>query len=402
MDNIRGRFVFDDGKVTMRDVHFEFREAPVHAKSGIVVLQDNGRFTLTAKDLEVTRLRLDHPLRKIMPDVMAQFAQRLDDGKTFWIHTDLGIGWSGKTGEPARVEWQNATVVFDDNTILTSLPLENIQGQIDHLWGWSDGWGLELHGILNIESIRLMDQQITRLTSPLHIVDGWARFESLQGTLLGGELSGDIAISLDETPRYNAHLQMLDASLAEVANNLDGHQKLRGFITGRLNVSGEGNDLKRLNGKGEAHLREANLGQLPFMLRLINPLQVASRRSLPKNAFDSADIGITLQDGRADLAPVKFTGDAFSLQGTGWLHLQGDRMLDLRLSPLWGRNEHPLPIISDLTRELNDQVFDVHVSGPINAPKAHVQALPSVLPRVTEGVRDLGQRRAERQGVPRR
>src|SRR5262245_62462313 len=52
-------------------------------------------------------LRLDSELRKKMPPLMAQFAQRLDEGRAFTARGNLQIGWSGVAGEPAWCSWDN-------------------------------------------------------------------------------------------------------------------------------------------------------------------------------------------------------------------------------------------------------------------------------------------------------
>ena len=44
MENVHGRFVFDDGKVAMQDVNFKFRGAPVKFSRGTVFLKDSGEF----------------------------------------------------------------------------------------------------------------------------------------------------------------------------------------------------------------------------------------------------------------------------------------------------------------------------------------------------------------------
>ena len=67
MENVHGRFVFDDGKVTMNDVTFKFRGAPVNFSRGTVFLEDNGQFELAVNDLWVEEIRFDADLRKKMP-----------------------------------------------------------------------------------------------------------------------------------------------------------------------------------------------------------------------------------------------------------------------------------------------------------------------------------------------
>ena len=46
MDDVHGRFVFDNGVVAMNDVGVQFRGAPVRFDHGTVVVEDTGRFDL--------------------------------------------------------------------------------------------------------------------------------------------------------------------------------------------------------------------------------------------------------------------------------------------------------------------------------------------------------------------
>ena len=101
MENVHGRFVFDNGTVTMHDVNFKFRGAPVKFSRGTVFLEDSGRFELAVNELDVKDIRFDLDLRQKMPPLMAQFALKLDDGHTFRARGDLKIGWTGEPGVPA-------------------------------------------------------------------------------------------------------------------------------------------------------------------------------------------------------------------------------------------------------------------------------------------------------------
>ena len=101
MENVQGRFDFDNGKVQMSDVNFLFHDAPVQFDSGDVFVEDSGRFALNVSDLWVREVHFDSTMRKIMPPLMAQFALRLDDGRPFTARGNLKIGWEGKVGQPA-------------------------------------------------------------------------------------------------------------------------------------------------------------------------------------------------------------------------------------------------------------------------------------------------------------
>ena len=105
MEDVTGLFVFDNGPVHMHDVGFRFHDAPVQFARGTVVVEDSGRFDLAVADLYARNIRLEQRLRSYMPPVMAQFAQRLDDGRTFTLKGNLGLGWSGQPGAPVRCGW---------------------------------------------------------------------------------------------------------------------------------------------------------------------------------------------------------------------------------------------------------------------------------------------------------
>ncbi len=391
MENVQGRFDFDNGKVAMSDVGFLFHGAPVQFGSGDVMVEDSGRFDLAVRDLWIKEIRLDSSFRAIMPPLMAQFALRLDDGRPFTARGNLQIGWSGVLGEPAWCRWDNTRVVFIDNTLKAGIPLEHIQGQLEYVQGWSDGRTLEVHGNVKLESVTLLGQQILFLGSPFHLKKGSARLDNLAGQLLKGRLEGNGMITLDTTPKYSVSLRLAGAQLEEYARTLPGRQSYRGSLEAALELSGLGSDIRSVQGKGEAHITQGDLGQLPVALRFINFLN--SRLSLfdsplasGKTAFDAADVIFRIDHGTAILDPIKLTGSAVSLQGSGTRDPLGN--LDIQLRVLYGRDRYHLPIVSDLMREASGQLFIIHVQGPSSDPRFRAETLPQV--------RKLGVRRSQR------
>lgn len=370
MEKVAGRFVYDDGTVTMSDVGFDFHGSPVDFRTGEVHVHDGGRFDMRVRDLHVTDFRIDAALRQLMPPVMAQFAHRLDEAHTFTMRADLGLGWDGP-GHPAWCEWSKGLAVFSGNSIQAGLPLEHIRGQIEGVRGKFDGEALEVHGLLNLESVALMGQQITRLKSPLDVVGGKARLGPISGNLLDGKLAGTIAVGLDATPTYSSDLTLDAADLQSLARTLPGRQTFKGLVTGRLALSGIGYDVRTLQGNGEAHITQGDLGELPAALRLFKLLNL-SRAT--KTAFDSADVAMHIRDGRTTLAPIQLTGDAFSLRGAGTLDTQGE--LNLRLRLLYGRDSWHVRGLSDALREASGNIFDIHVTGPVASPQPKLEALP--------------------------
>jgi len=402
MDAVRGRFVFDDGWVTMHDVNFNFRGAPVKFTVGTVFVQDTGQFELKVENLWIEGIRFDTDLRKKMPPLMSQFARKLDDGRTFRARGDLQIGWSGEKDVPARCEWKNTLVVFNDNTLITGIPLEHIQGQLDQVSGWSNGVVLQVQGILKLASVSLLGQQITQLESPFHIQNGVARLDSVSAKYLGGEILARDAcwIRLDATPRYHAALSLQGAKLEEYARTIPGRQSYRGNISAQIELNGRGNDVRNLDGRGEAHITKGDLGELPPVLLLAKVINSFANmiiatpdrpRTPGKTAFDSADVAFTIAHGATTFDPIKFTGNAFSLQGQGTMDPQGN--LDLRLRVLWGRDRFHFPLVSDFTREASTPFLIARVQGTPAYPRPDIETFPLF----SELLKKIARDRAERQ-----
>ncbi len=370
MEGISGTFIYDDGTVTMREVHFQFHGSPVDFRGGAVKVGDGGRFAMRVSDLHVTDFRIDAALRQLMPPVMAQFAHRLDEAHTFTMRADLGLGWPGP-GHPPWCVWSKGLVVFSGNAIQAGLPLEHLQGQIEGVRGKFDGGAPEVHGLLNLESVALMGQQITRLKSPMDVVGGQARLGPISGNLLDGELTGRIAVGLDATPTYSSDLAVRNADLQSLARALPGRQTFKGLVSGKLALSGIGYDVRTLQGRGEAHITQGDLGELPAALRLFKLLNLSKAT---KTAFDSADVALHVRDGQTSLAPIQLTGNAFSLRGAGTLDSQGD--LNLRFRLLYGRDAWHVRGLSDVVREASGNLFDIHVTGPVASPQYKLEALP--------------------------
>lgn len=385
MEDALGRFEFDNGEVTMRDVTFNFNNAPVQFALGRVKVEDSGKFDLAVEDLTIKAIQLDSEFRAIMPSLMAQFAMRL--GGRFTARGNLQIGWSGVAGEPAWVAWDQTRVVFVDNSIKADIPLEHINGQLTNVRGNSDGHRIEASGDMNIDSVAVAGLQITELSGPITIRDGKARLDGLKGRMLGGELFGDGELTLDDEPRYRALLKLTAAELREYAKSLSGRQSFQGLVNASIEVHGRGSDIRTMQGKGEGHISQGDIGELPSVLQLaklinarLTPGDVT--RGAGKSAFDSADVSFRIINGMTNFDEIKLTGTAFSLKGNGTRDSLGN--LDLRLDVLYGRDRLHVPVVSDLLREAGGQLMIIRVTGTSSHPLVKPEVVPQ-LPRLGAG-----------------
>lgn len=385
MEDALGHFVFDNGLVTMTDVTFNFNNAPVQFAKGWVKVEDSGKFDLAVEDLMIKAIQLDSEFRAIMPPLMAQFAMRLDG--RFTARGNLQIGWSGNPEELARVSWDQTRVVFVDNAIKGDVPLEHINGQLYNVRGASDGQSLEVYGIMDIDSVAVLGMQVTQLRGPIEVRNGKARLNSLKGQLLGGELFGDGELTLDDEPRYRALLKLTSAELREYAKNLSGRQSFQGLVNASIEFHGRGSDIRTMQGKGEGHISDGDIGELPGLFRLAKYINAKltpgdSIRGTGKSAFDSADVEFRILNGKTIFDEIKFTGTAFSLKGNGTRDPLDN--IDLRLDVLYGRDRIHVPVVSDLLREAGGQLMAVRVTGTSAHPRFNIEVVPQ-LPRLGAG-----------------
>lgn len=383
MEDVVGTFVYEDGTVSMAGVGFNFRGSPVNFETGTVKVEKSGKFHLVVRDLAITDFRLDAGLRALMPPVMAQFTRRFSDEAIAHCGGDLAIGWSGNPGELAWCAWENGLVVLNGNTIQTGFPIEHLQGQIEQLKGGFDGRNLSVLGQVVLDSVTVLGQQVTRLTTPIFVKEGRAGLSEIKGVLLGGRLGGKVDLTLDSTPKYNLSLQVHDAELQRFTKTVPGTQSLQGQVSGWLTLNGIGNDSRSIQGRGEAHVRNAQLGELPPVLRLVELLKLRGSR---KTAFDTADVALVVENGMTNFNPIRFSGDAVTLEGGGTLDTSG--LLDLRLQPRYGRDRLRFPLISDALREAGGQFLVVRVTGSPSVPKYRLEPLPTA----SDAVKSLGNR----------
>ncbi len=386
MDDVSGQFVFDTAinpPLAMSDVAFSFQRAGVTFSQGTVDVKDTGEFRLGVSRLEVTDLRLDEGLRRMMPPVMGAFARRLDDKKLPKLRADLGLGWSGKPGESAWCTWDDGLVLLIDNKLEIGgqdIALEHIEGELDKVRGSFNGKELQLDGAIKLDSVSILGQQLTRLEGTTTVRGDQAGIDLNQGVILGGTMAGRISSTLDATPRYSIGLAVEGADLQEYAKNLAGHQTFKGRVSGRADIDGEGYDLHTLRGSGYARVVDGDLGTLPFVLRFRNVLKLTENT---KTAFDSAEVTARIKNGETTLKPVHLTGNAISLQGDGTLDVRG--ILNLKLEVLAGRDAYHIPLLSDITRELSGLIGAIRIEGPIASPSFRVVPLPPVAAQVRKG-----------------
>lgn len=374
MQDVLGTFKFVNGRVYMSDVRFKFHGADVQFPVGEVQVEDSGRFDLSVNDIEVRNLLFGANLRRVMPSLMAQFTMRLDDGNAVSARGNIAIGWNGEPNTPAWCRWQNTRLLLMNNKLKAGIPLEDVNGKLKDVWGWSDGRSLEVHGILDIDSVFFAGLQLSRLQGPLTIKDGVAELKSLKGTLLGGTVYGNGQISLSDSPSYAGSVHLSGVQLQEYAKSVPGRQSYRGLVNGQATFRGQGSDIRTIQGRGEAHVVDGDIGELPFVLSTLKGFNTLIRtpKTSGRTMFDSADLVFRIDSGVTHFQEIKLTGDAVSLNGSGTREPSDN--IDLAFDVAYGRNTFDVPIL----REATSLLGKVKVTGTLSAPQYKLVYLPVI------------------------
>ena len=288
---------------------------------------------------------------------------------------DLRLGWSGKPGDPAWVEWSDGLVVLDGQTIDAGLPLESIQGRLRDVSGRFDGRALGLTGLVDLDSLTVFGQQLTGLRTPLVVDADSVRLTRIEGDLLGG-LTDRPGPGRPE-PAVRLRRPAGDRRRRPRPLHRDPPRQA-GVPRPPLRparANGLGSDPRSMRGLGDFRIEQGDLGDLPVVFRFfkfLNTLDLAAPTD--STAFDTAAVSVRVEDGDAYLDPIELSGDALSLRGAGRMDLRGE--LDLRLRIIYGRNGLRIPLLSDAIREAGGQIVDIRVTGPASFPQFRSEVLP--------------------------
>ncbi len=168
----------------------------------------------------------------------------------------------------------------------------------------------------NPNAIRTLEDVV-----PLDVVESDIRARTLSGTMY---VSG--VEPLDGQQRSKYRLRLVEADLQGFLLDLgETNTQAKGRLSVQCDLKGALTNTASLEGQGRAWLREANLYELPAIIKLFGALRV----SPGQGAFDSADVQFGIDGDRLPVHELVLDGDIVSLRGSGWVNLRRELHLDL-------------------------------------------------------------------------
>ncbi|MDO4586937.1 MAG: AsmA-like C-terminal domain-containing protein [Planctomycetia bacterium] len=199
----------------------------------------------------------------------------------------------------------------------------------------------------------------------------------IQGLLFRGnsELSGKVFLT---TPIvYQLNFLLKDAYLDEITRDLmPQSDPLKGKAIIFSFFQGEGKNIATLKGEGGLILKEAELYELPQIMKI---LQLFSVREPDRTAFNSSAIDFRVFGNRLCLDRVILEGNSLTLFGNGWLTLEEKvHLIDLTMNSRLGNTKNQIPVLSDVLGGATDQISQIRIEGPLSDPVIRADRFPGI------------------------
>ena len=372
LDDCTGRVRYTDGTFVLENVTALRGNSRVELAGHGVVTPDQ-RWEATLTRFIADAVQVDHELIDALPEALRQAVRQM---KYRGIVSVNGNTWfRGGAEQPLLAGW-DLLLDIDDGALDNQLKLEHIYGGI-RMTGEKNLQGFQSHGMLEIDSLMTRGVQLNQIQGPLWIdsqqlllgsraavVQRGGPPQQVTARAMGGDVSLDAHLLWDDQLRFAVDVSIANGDVAEFSRSMHSQRHdITGKVFAVLHLQGAKAGLHTLQGSGQVRLREADIYQLPVMVRL---LKVLSLRSPDTTAFTRSDVDFRLQGEQIYLDRIDFSGDAISLKGKGWMDL--NRQVNLEFYALVGRQEFQLPVIRTLLAEASKNILLIQVVGQVRRP----------------------------------
>lgn len=348
---------------------------------------EDGRWQASVEWLPQTRLIVESELLRALPPSIRESLVRIDFRGALSVLGKSQIVFANQFNSKLETAW-DCQVAVESGQLGDGKHIGAMRGTV-WMQGHSDGDRVNASGSMMMDALTVRGIPVTRLSGPFALLDSQLYFGSRVSEVLpeadqtptpdlrGGALSGRLALSgqgrLDSGKFYvQAGLDSADLSL--LLKDLGVESKsTEATCNMELDFNGIPWNPQTYDGHGRIQLRDAQLYQLPFMIRL---MRVASVNASNDSAFQTADIKFQIDGDRIPLQ-IACDGDVLRLRGEGWTNLR--REVDLDLFSYVGRRIPIAQVVSPLLAESRYATFMlIEVRGTLDNPTMQRRAFPQL------------------------
>jgi len=384
LEQIRGSFNYQDGRVLMTDVSAQHGRTTVRS-NGNGIFREDGSWELQLDGFAADKLAIRRDLVVAMPARLQKMVDQLRPTGSFDIHNGaLRFAKGSDPASPLESQWDIQLGCLQTD-LQVGVELQNIHGSV-RLMGSCQGSKWHSAGELDIDTATFQEVQFTNIRGPIWVdetsflLGRWASEKQsqpashLSAKVYGGALLGDLWVTYDGLPQYSAEATLSDVNLQRLmVERLHGQQNFSGNLAAGFRIRGNGRSLHSLTGDGEIKITEANIYELPLLMGI---LKVLRSGNADNTAFNQCDMRFQLQGRHIMFDQLDFLGDAVSLYGKGTSNF--DQQINLVFHAVMGRNDFRLPFMKSLVDHAGQQIMQMYVDGTLSEPKIHTQAFPGI------------------------
>ncbi len=245
---------------------------------------------------------------------------------------------------------------------------------------------LKLSIVPNVQRATVLGQVLTDLEAPLTLIENGEviHMPLLRADAGAGAVSARGRFGIGTRRDYEAFIELVDVPLQRFVKTASANGTSSGSagstsagpsgdIFASMSISGLRDDPQSRRGRGLVRILHGTVAEVPLALQVMQVVQL----TMPfTGGLDYADADMYLSGDRMIFEQLLFEntlGDLAPLQLFGEGEINIDTLeLDVRF-----RCRSGLVVIRDIIGGIGDQLYEIHVTGPLGNPQARV-ALPSM------------------------
>ena len=389
MSDVSARINYDGKQANIVSFKGRHEETAIRIERGLIEYAADGEWRVRLEPFFVDDLEATPQFRRTLPTRLRKVIDALDPRGKQSISGMVEFR-GRREDESVTAAWETETV-YSGTTLNAGVDLCDLRGKAFFRGTW-DGEQALGEGRIKLNSVKVKNYQLTDIEGPVSLKGSQLVLGSnlspgrrgpvnpdpakhLSAHFIEGQVFLDAVVELGEPMRYGVYMKLENGDLKRFAQLYmkTSHSKLAGTMNGTINFSGDGNNPKHLDGKGNLVISPAALYELPVIVQVFNVLSFIPP---DKTAFNEALFAFTLGGGLVNFESIKLAGDSINLLGRGTVKLDGT--VRLGFASRMGRRSIPIPILREFINEATKGVVGVEVSGTLEKPIPKVQTLPQM------------------------
>lgn len=382
-EQVEGKAIVTDGRVDLQQLR-GLHGRSLFTANGLWQAAQGGGWQLQLTNVNADRLTFDTDLLRAVPPGVQKVMDRIRPIGNFNAFNST-FRFLRRPESPQIASQWDVQLACHQASLRGDLPLDNLTGGI-LLRGSNDGANVSAFGELKIDSLIWNDVQFTNLRGPFW-TDSTVCYLGQQASakvgqppqrvnadVFGGTISSDVTLQHAGQPNYTADILLAGVDMGRFARErLGGPNDLTGVVSGKLALASAGRSIYTLTGKGDLHVVDANIYQLPPLVAM---LKVLRNRSPNSTAFNRCDAEFDIRGEHIHFNHLNLLGDAVNLYGRGETNF--DRRLDLTFYTLWAPVDLPIPPLKTLFGHVSEQGLQLKIDGTWDNPQIHREAFPMI------------------------